>query len=99
VSRTSNIIVTYSEDVPPSVSWTVLYERCNVHHSHTWNVPSNKNAIGQPMATFCRVRAVQKILSKFQMKKPKANSPVPVAKVVAIDDFTSFGMRLDRRRR
>lgn len=71
-------------------------------HRFIRDAPSNKNAVGQPMATFCLVRAPQNILSIFQMKKPKANRPVPVANVVAIEDFTSSGIRFeasDRRRR
>jgi hypothetical protein len=70
------------------------YEHC-IPRAHTWNTPSNKKATGQPTTTFCRVRAVQNILSKFQIKNPKANSPVPAANVVAIEDFTSSGKRLE----
>lgn len=59
------------------------------------NIPSNKNAVGQPMATFCRVRALQKMLSTFHTKNPRANNPSPVMNREPIEDLTSFDIRVD----
>lgn len=56
---------------------------------------SSKKAAGHPMAIFQRVMVLQKILSRFQTKKPKAKMPAPELKMRAMDALTDSGSCFD----
>ncbi len=44
------------------------------------SIPSNKKTAGQPTKRFQLVNVSQKMLSKFQIKKPNTKRKVPVPK-------------------
>lgn len=54
--------------------------------------PSSKKAAGHPMLCFQCVSTPQKMLSRFQIKKPNANMPAPLLNVLPIDDLYAEGM-------